>query len=64
MAFDKSRLHLVPISICDIADKLFDKNMNSDHVMTYVNRLEATRAYIDYALAQHNEKHQLKRALN
>ena len=51
----KNNLHLVPVSVQDIVEKLANKDMRENERMNYVLRLEAIRDYCDVALKKsHN----------
>ena len=43
-------LHLVPINVQDICEKLFDKNIRENEHQNYLLRVEAIREYCDEAL--------------
>lgn len=53
MFFDKKKIHLIPPSVIDVGEKIFDKNTRMHHKDSYVLRLEATKQYIDMVLAKH-----------
>jgi hypothetical protein len=41
----KKNLHLVPVNIQDIGEKIKDKNLRDNELANYIVRLEATRDY-------------------
>jgi hypothetical protein len=43
-------LHLVPVNILDLVEKINDKTIRENEKNNYVLRLEATSAYISEAL--------------
>jgi hypothetical protein len=47
-------LHLVPINIQDLVEKLNDKNIRENELMNYQLRLEAIRDYCAEAIYKHN----------
>ena len=50
----KNNLHLVPVNVQDIVEKLSNKNMKENERMNYVLRLEAIREYCEHALKKTN----------
>ena len=46
----KNNLHLVPVNVQDIVEKLSNKNMKENERMNYQLRLEAIRNYCDEVL--------------
>ena len=49
-------LHLVPVNIQDLCEKLFDKNIRENEHQNYLLRVEAIREYCDEALRKSNNK--------
>ena len=46
-------LHLVPVNIQDLIDKMLDKNIRENEAMNYQLRLEAIRDYCSIAINKH-----------
>lgn len=63
MIFDKKKIHMVPPSVIDVAEKIFNKNTRNYHRDSYVSRLETTKMYIETVLAKYyKENEQTKKA--
>jgi methionyl-tRNA synthetase len=45
-------LHLVPVNVIDLVEKINDKSIRENEKNNYVLRLEATAAYIAEALSK------------
>jgi hypothetical protein len=43
-------LHLVPVNVTDLAEKIFIKNLHENEHMNYILRLEAIRDFCSEAL--------------
>jgi len=56
MSFDKSRVHLVPISVIDVGESLLAAGPTSNQSFTYLARLEAIKDYAELILAQHKAR--------
>lgn len=56
MTFDKKRLHLVPIMVTDLGDKIQDPLLRDYQLDFYLSRLQAIRDYVDYTLDQYKKK--------
>lgn len=61
MNFDRSKIHLVPISVIDVAENIFDPNLSYSQRESYVQRLETMRNYIDAALFQYQAKQKFQK---
>jgi hypothetical protein len=48
-----NNLHLVPINVIDIVEKLKNKNINVNEEMNYILRLEAIRDYCSTVITQY-----------
>lgn len=49
-----NNLHLVPVNIQDLVEKLNDKSIRENEELNYVLRLEAIRDYCSIAVNKHN----------
>ena len=49
-------LHLVPINVQDLIEKMLDKNIRENEHYNYVIRVEAIREYCEEALRKNNNK--------
>ena len=49
-------LHLVPINVQDLIEKMLDKNIKENEHYNYILRVEAIREYCDEALRKNNNK--------
>lgn len=49
-------LHLVPINVQDLIEKMLDKNIRENEHHNYVLRVEAIREYCEEALRKNNNK--------
>jgi len=45
-------LHMIPINIVDLAEKLLDKNLRENERMNYQQRLEAIRDYCSITITK------------
>lgn len=49
-------LHLIPINVQDIVDKMNSPNLRENELYSYQLRLEAIRDYCSNAIEKHSEK--------
>ena len=48
-------LHLVPVNVIDLVEKINDKSIKENERNNYIFRLEATASYITEALSKSNQ---------
>jgi hypothetical protein len=54
-------VHLVPINVVDLVEKINDKNLRENERNNYIFRLEATVAYINEALNKNSTTNSFKK---